>query len=612
MNENLTYRIIDYLNQKTNYAVIISGKYGIGKSYYVDKFLFPEIQKIKIAGKEKFKTVKISLFGVSSIEEIERLILFAKFPLLNTKVAKVIGGIINGAAKFKGFDIDAFASLTPGELNSYEDFVICFDDIDRKSPNLDLAEVYGFVNNLVENKNSKVILIANEDILREEVNGKGKDNYSVMREKVIGISFPFKPQNHKVIISVLENYKDDHDYYEFLKSNIKYIDKNVSVKGDNLRNVIFFLEHFKKVFEFSKKLIAINNNLKRIKDEVLKDILQFALPIAFEYKLGKLNDKNLDLLKNYINGTTSRFNWSLIGGNNEPKEKDYVDEFIEQYEENNFRVKNFNSILNYVIGLDILDEDALKKELEEIYKTENANFSEKELLFRKLGYWQCVSLSPREYRISTKNLIKLIDEDKITLDEFASIFHLATRFENILNLNTGKLKIKIIRKIKYGNYDYVRNLGFRFSVDPNDPQVNDIKDIMLAAKEKNTKIKTELEKEKLEAIFENFRNNFDDFSENSQNANSEFISKPFFSSFTFGKLWSVINNLSNIQLIELGFLLEHRYRKNISPVLFSEKQFLESLKSKLEEKSISVRSTKIEIVSYKVLIEKIKECIENF
>lgn len=615
MNENLTLRILEYLNQKTNYAVIITGKYGIGKTYYLENLLFPEIRKIIIekTKKEKFKTIKISLFGVSTIEEIEKLIFFEAYPILKNKGVQIFSGILKGAAKYVSVDLEEVlkdSGLTPSEINEYENFVICFDDIDRKSPHLDLSEVYGFINNLVENKSAKVILIANEDTLRKEVNKDKIDNYSILREKVIGVSFPFIPDNESVINSLIENYKSDKEYFDFLKSQTKFIIDLVSIKDDNLRNVIFFLEHFKKVFKQSLKIINENENLKKIKTEVLIDILRFTLPVSFEYKLGKLTDQNLDLLFNYF--SNKRIDWSLLGQTNKEHTKDYVDEFVGQYNNEQTRLKFFQSILEYVIGKNILEDAKLLSEFKEIYKIESPSFSEKELIYSKLRYWQCVNLSAKEYRTITKKLNGLIDENKLFLNEYATAFHYLTRFDNPLNLNVEKLQKKIISKIKSGKYPYVKHLDFHLYIDPTEKYKDDIKKIIEACLEKNNAIAKENELAKLEKMFERFEQNFDEFIEDSQNVNNEFIFKPFFAGFKFKKLWKVISKLRNAQLIELGFLIEHRFRSSIYPDLKTEKQFLVALKEKLEKKRNSKNVNKLDVATYDFVIKKIESVLPNF
>lgn len=616
MNTNLSLRIIDYLNQKTNYAVIISGRYGIGKTYYLENILFPEIKKIKKETdekEEKYKTIRISLFGLASIDELEKLIFLETYPLLKNKGVQIFGGILKGAAKYAKIDLDKIledSGLTPGEINNYENFVICFDDIDRKSPTLELSEFYGFINNLVENKSAKIILIANEDILRKEVNRDQIDNYSVLREKVIGITFPFTSDIEDIINNLIENYKGNTDYYDFLNTHSSYIVSMVKAKDDNLRNVIFFLEHYKNIFKQSNIVISENENLEKIKSDVLIDILKFTLPLTFEYKLGKLNDENLNLLKKHLSGEL--FSLSLFGNQEENKNKGYLEEFIEQYGETNSRTVNFPSILEYIIGNNIIDKEQLLSEFQEIYKINSDNFTEKELIFNKLRYWNCVDLTATEYKEETRKLLNLVYEDKISLDEFPSIFHFISRFENPLNLNIEKLKNKFIRKIIKGNHQYINNIGFRLLIDPNEIYTTEIREVITACINKNNELAIIQEQTTLDEIFNKFENNYDVFIEDSQNTNSEFLYKPFFSTFQFNKFWRIINKLSNTKLIELGFLIEHRYRPTIYPDLLKEKDFLLELKQKLELKLNSKKCTKLDIATYKNVIGKIEKVIPNF
>lgn len=614
MNKSLTKRIIEYLNQKTNYAVIISGKYGIGKTFYLENILFPEIKKLseERTVKGQFKTIKISLFGVSSIEDIEKLIFFEAYPILNNKSVKVFGGLLKGATKLLNIDLNEIikdSELTPNELYNYENFVICFDDIDRKSPTLELSEVYGFINNLVENKNAKIILIANEDTLRKEVN---KDEYyNTLREKVIGISFPYISDKNTVINNLVENYKDsDIDYYNFLKLHTLYIINIVNIKDDNLRNVIFFLEHFKQVYNLAFNLIDKDENLTTIKDDILNDILKFTLPIAFEYKLGKLDDNNLKLLNDYF--SNKRIYLDMFGKKSGEHETDYSDVFAEQYDSGQYKLIFFESILHYVTGYEILDTDKLLKELKEIYKSEDANFTEKESIYNSLGYWECVDLSAKDYKSKTRRLIKLIDDNKLSLNEYTTAFHYITRFDNPLNLNIDKLKNKIIRKINTGKYQYIKPSNLYLSIDSSDKYSNELKEILNVCKEKNNNTFEENKLRELQIYFELFERNFNEFIENSQNLNNDFQFNPFFEKLEFRKLWYVINKLSNSQLIELGLLIEYRYKEKIYTDLLVEKDFLLQLKQKLENKITSKRSNKLDIATYKNLIDKIDKVLPNF
>lgn len=88
MDKEITNRIKQYLQIETNYAIIISGDYGIGKTYYIKNKLFPEVKKINIPNsskEEKFIPILISLFGAKSIESIQDAIFFELYTIFKKK-----------------------------------------------------------------------------------------------------------------------------------------------------------------------------------------------------------------------------------------------------------------------------------------------------------------------------------------------------------------------------------------------------------------------------------------------------------------------------------------------------------------------------------------------
>ncbi|HEX8269078.1 MAG TPA: hypothetical protein VF581_04230 [Flavobacterium sp.] len=101
MNEQLTDRILEYLQLETTYAIIVSGDYGIGKTHYLKNDLFPKVRSLKNKSdsKESFVPILISLFGVNSIEDIQNQILLELYPLLKNKGVKIAAGI--GKALYK-------------------------------------------------------------------------------------------------------------------------------------------------------------------------------------------------------------------------------------------------------------------------------------------------------------------------------------------------------------------------------------------------------------------------------------------------------------------------------------------------------------------------------
>ena len=76
MNDQLTERIEEYLQLETNYAIILNGDYGIGKTYYIKNELFPYPtieEQIEISKYIENITLKISNAVSLKAQEIEKL-----------------------------------------------------------------------------------------------------------------------------------------------------------------------------------------------------------------------------------------------------------------------------------------------------------------------------------------------------------------------------------------------------------------------------------------------------------------------------------------------------------------------------------------------------------
>lgn len=186
----------EYLKKITNYifdsrytrALLIDGDWGCGKTFFVKNILIPEIEKTetnqRAQEKEKYyKTLLVSLYGISSVDSIQDLIysalvekyapgrkdiqfypFFKNASLFGTKIIKGVADYFNVGESTK--DIvnivgDRFLSAKK------ESIILIFDDIERCQ--IDIVELMGFLNNLCENNGYRVIIIANEkEIARNE------------------------------------------------------------------------------------------------------------------------------------------------------------------------------------------------------------------------------------------------------------------------------------------------------------------------------------------------------------------------------------------------------------------------------------------------------------
>ncbi len=626
MNDNITNRIIQYLQVNSNYAIILSGEYGIGKTHFLKTVVFPKVENLLVSSSGsgtdvvkpkqiKYKTIHVSLFGVKSIEELQKTLFLEIYPLLKSKVAKVSKGLLKGVGQFFSINIDELiADVNIGSKQTgFENLLICIDDIDRKNPELDLTEVYGYVNDLVENHGAKIVLIANEVKLREEQNKNSKDNYSILREKVIGVTIPFIPDLNKVFCQIIdENYKQkDKEYYDFLKIHEQEIVRVIKQADNNLRNLIFFLEHFKIVYKVALLYFKEYPEVSKYVNKLKKQILTFTLPVSIEYKIGKLIENNISTIKD-LYSNNFRYNFDQFKFKKEEREKTYREVFIEKYFKDVPLDKNFfPSVFNYILGKDEFTIEKFGEDISFYLKITDKTIPEEQELLQELAYWECVQLSENNYKSKTNKLIQYIKEGKMSLDQYVTVFHYATRFNNILEYNLDDLKGLFFKSM----YDNTKKFGevpiqkLKYAVS-NDAEY---KEYLSAINEECLKVNKEIQNSNKKKYwlnkYEEFKDNYDNFIDESRITNSETSLKPYLSYFPTIETADFVINLTKIQIISFAEYIRDRYKSNSANYLSPDKKFLEILRSKATEKQRDPEKDKIDKLALKILIEDIRKAL---
>lgn len=265
-NYELTQYIIHYIKKdKTKMAVMISGNWGTGKSYYIQHELIPELQKNDIAD-----CVTVSLYGLKTINEISRSIYIElKAKALQNKgeiasTGKIVGKtIIKGITSFFGIDL----SVSENDMQQIYDSVdvsgklIILEDIER-SP-IGILDLLGYINNLVEQDRVKVLLVANEnEIIQYEQKGQGTSDkkspelidetqkYLVVKEKTIGDTLQFEGDLKTAVQQIIKSYENPN-LNKFANENCaRDICRILEMcKSNNLRAFIFACQKTVDIFE---------------------------------------------------------------------------------------------------------------------------------------------------------------------------------------------------------------------------------------------------------------------------------------------------------------------------------------------------------------------------
>ena len=249
-------------------AIMLTGKWGCGKTYLIDNDLAKELG-------DAFIVIRVSLFGKVSLDEVKRdvqKLYFQKFILnLGSDVEHIVGKVPNISeeqAKKAREAVDEFSlksqkftksktakiikkvadisrqipalekimSISPSDYIDVEPYigdkkvVLVFDDLERCKV-LDEIQVLGCINEYCENKHIKTIIVANEEIIvkkeknndnseKKDTNADDEKNnmisinndltYNDIKEKIVTRTIRNVPDYSKIITEILREYKSSN------------------------------------------------------------------------------------------------------------------------------------------------------------------------------------------------------------------------------------------------------------------------------------------------------------------------------------------------------------------------------------------------------------------
>jgi hypothetical protein len=173
-----------YLDRKGDpeFAVMLEGPWGSGKSHFFDQY-FKARHAAAVAKDPKVKEdIRVSLFGVSDLNEISSLIFAKAHPWLSGTTARVANTLVSKAISYFGVATkpEENQKLLQQMMASLDGRVLVFDDLERCP--LPVVEVMGFINRFVEQDKLKVIVVASED----DIPVAQLEDYKARKEKLIG------------------------------------------------------------------------------------------------------------------------------------------------------------------------------------------------------------------------------------------------------------------------------------------------------------------------------------------------------------------------------------------------------------------------------------------
>lgn len=432
--EEIKKVVRNYIEEEnTDYAIMICGEWGCGKSYFVHNELKAFIETFPYAEKETdeskrtirnlfrkkkendpcYKPVYASLYGVSSIEDFNSRIFDAVNPSLS-RYGGLASWALSQASSLIGVEADRkelkhFISHLSHVTNQN---VLILDDFERISfDKITAKEILGLVNNYTENKYVKVILVCNEDEIHDE-------QYTAYKEKSVRFTYHYEAEISTVYDALVSKKGETiRDYYFKFKELIMYL---FDLGGNkNIRTLKFFID----AIPYLCKLIP---NEFRGHDWITRRLTIALLIYSMEYKRGDSKIEDIQGLKNKY-----EIDFGLWGNNidnvDKDKEPSYEDKVWTRYGQKYRQEMGHYPFLVDYISNGFLDEKILNdviQELEEFYeKNEEKPWSK---VYKELSDIPNLDDSKAEELLN--DLLGYVRNNKYNLYQLLNVYALLLRY----------------------------------------------------------------------------------------------------------------------------------------------------------------------------------------
>lgn len=640
--------VFDYLSKKdTDYAVLINGVWGSGKTYFWKNKLSKRIEE-----ELDYKTIYISLNGISALDEIDKNLFFSSYKFkekidiekIGLKENSLFSNLISGGMTLLG-GADAIEKVDLQNFIDLNKTVICFDDLERCY--MPIEKILGYINNFVEHDNIKTVIIANENEIngvkfsennsfKEElafkfVNANEKEDeikekyesalrfinenysyYSKIKEKLIGKTVNFSPGERyydSVIDDFIERYEEKYKKYLFKekevilqiflesgrKLNNEPEKKEKDNKNRNLRILKHVLDDFNKIFDETQKYNS---------EKLLESLFIYFVALSFEHKLSEI----------------SRDEMLRVNADHHIKERIFHEgrknislKFVQKYYigKNNLFFESFISIVNYIES-GFLDKKLLEKEINDKIPLDE----ERSQAYKIFNNWWTMKDDETFYEVTDELMADIKNGDI----DFELYKHTFTRL--LFFVEKGVLPItaeNLFEKFKEGAREAVKKseplpMQQKPSIRSEVNRLSEENQRLIKKLNQSTgKIKKEEKekrlKKKLKKLINDLFNNQKMFFKKIYNHLDEYDIRPVMDYLDIDKIIYDFDQLDNNIILELRNILDRRYNySNVSEHLAADLDGLEKLKTGLEcyidEK---IEDNRLRKIIVKFLIEDIED-----
>ena len=627
--EDLVESILDYIRSDyTDYAIMINGEWGSGKTYFWNHKVRNKIESMQINGKQ-YTTIYMSLYGISNLEDISKKIFIEKTQLMDKNLRKYMN--THGQTSIPeyaktGLDMANFFGVTQNgdkidyaKFFSTDDKILCFDDLERA--NVDVIDILGYINNFVEHDHIKTIIICNEKELSTKIKNSNvemktfiatylldkegaltktdkpmveqiKDKieyvfdkaneYERIKEKLIGETFEYAPEFNYIINGLLMRYENSPELIRFLRENTSLIISTFNKSGTrNLRILKHALNDFKKIFEM------VSKNYPNTSNRVLQTMLIFTIAVSFEIKAGKITkDKfiNIDSNEEYKSILVS----SRVLSDNR---QFYIKEFDSNYYYNFKAEYRFFKFIEKYVRTRIFDMKTFKMDMEVIINTVDLDKlpAYKRLLTEE--YWK---IPDDQFAPAMDVILNNVKNGELELIDIVKLYAYFNYFakKGLIMYDTKTIKSVFLNGMNISSLKskYCDNVEEELAKITVDGEMNeDMEEILKQFNELNLTLKEKMLREKAEEIFKYIPMKMEVFYEK---FDKECMNVPIFKYYDAYQIFQRISCASNEDIVTIKEKMVKRaekYTKEIEPEMKNIKQLKQIMDDYIHGKDISIK-----------------------
>ena len=646
--KELVESIENYIRKPyTDYAVMINGEWGSGKTHFWNHKLRQRIENIANIEGKRYKTIYISLYGINSIEEISKKIFLETNPMISKSLKKFVedsdGNVIPEYVK-TGIDIanlygamNTNTQMDFAKAFSTDDKVLCFDDLERA--NIDIIDILGYINNFVEHDGIKTILICNEKelatkfknnniemktliatmLLKEEgaINNEDKlepfvnkldskiksifdrtNAYERIKEKLIGECFEYMPEYTYILNGMIMKYEYDLSLSKFLKEEISTIISTFNkTNTKNLRVLKHALNDFERIFT------AVKNAYPETPRETLRTLLMFTIAVSFEIKVGSEVKQIFTDVESNEEYHSYIYTSSLM---NDQKGY-YLREFDTRYFLNAKEEYRFFKFVEIYVRKRIFDEKIFNANMKEMLNQKADKRSDPNYMKLLTGaYWK---LSDFDFSILREQVLYDIKEGNVPSKDYVKVFAVYKYLNDmqIITVDMNDIKAKFTTGYKLSLTNEARYKidldSVSIDVDAEDELVKEYAEECSKAKDV---IYDECVREKVGYLFKNLVDNIDEFY---KQMIGPYSTIPVFAKYEMSVLYDRLRDVKNNDLYNIISIMTSRYDGK-EELLKHDAANLKKLSEIIDEKADTFGST-IKRALIKNLSAEIKKILKN-